>query len=260
MKTLEIGKLKFPFSALRAYLARSFFGSLLILCLPLSVTLVPSKGFTSEPGFDAGLAAARQGEYGLALQAWQPLAEQGLAKAQYGLGLLHVRGHGVPQSEIETAGWFRKAAEQGHVDAQLKLGFLYQSGQGVTQDTAEAARWYQRAAEQGDPDAQYNLGRLYSLGSGVAQDDEKAARLIQKSAKQGDADAQYVLGQLYHQGVGVTQDHVTAHIWLSIAADNGLAQSSRQRDELSARMAAAELSEAQRRAHVCMSSEYQDCD
>ena len=38
-------------------------------------------------------------------------------------------------------------AEQGHAEAQYKLGVLYNKGHGVTQDYKEAAKWYQEACQ-----------------------------------------------------------------------------------------------------------------
>ncbi len=68
---------------------------------------------------------------------------------------------------LEAATWFRLAAEQGVADAQFILGVMYENGQGVPQDHAEAVRWYRLAAEQGHANAQYNLGVSYVIGEGV---------------------------------------------------------------------------------------------
>ena len=58
-------------------------------------------------------------------------------------------------------------AEQGVADAQYNLGLMYYNGQGVRQDYAEAVKWYRQAAEQGNAKAQYNLGAMYHNGQGV---------------------------------------------------------------------------------------------
>ncbi|WP_148132454.1 tetratricopeptide repeat protein, partial [Neisseria sp. HMSC074B07] len=63
--------------------------------------------------------------------------------------------------------WYRKAAEQGLADAQYNLGMMYANGQGVRQDYAEAVRWFRKTAEQGLAEAQYNLGLAYEQGQGV---------------------------------------------------------------------------------------------
>ncbi len=66
--------------------------------------------------------------------------------------------------------WYRLAAEQGLADAQYNLGVMYEVGQGVPQDYDEAVKWYRLAAEQGDALGQNNLGFMYANGQGVPQD------------------------------------------------------------------------------------------
>lgn len=102
------------------------------------------------------------------------LADQGVARAQYNLGIMYDLGDGVRQDQAEAAKWYRKAAEQGYADAQYNLGVKYRNGHGVPQDYAEAAIWYYKAAEQGNAGAQCNLGVLYSKGNGVPQDFSEA--------------------------------------------------------------------------------------
>ena len=136
---------------------------------------------------------------------------------------------------------------------------MYQGGQGVLQDYAEAARWYRRAAEQGDAGAQLNLGVIYGKGHGVAQDYTEGGRWYRLAAEQGNADAQYNLSLLYDKGQGVPQDYVQSHMWANIAAANGNSHAPVLRDDIALKMTTADISEAQRRARVCMESNYQDC-
>ena len=98
--------------------------------------------------YDAGLEAYDAGDYETAYEIWQPMAEQGDARAQHRRGVMYRLGRGVAQNNTEAARWYRAAAEQGNARAQTSLGFMYQSGQGVAQDDAEAVRWYRAAAEQ----------------------------------------------------------------------------------------------------------------
>ncbi len=65
-------------------------------------------------GFDEGIAAYDRGDYASAIREWRPLAEQGVAKAQFKLGLMYDNGRGVPQDYAEAVKWYRKAAEQGY--------------------------------------------------------------------------------------------------------------------------------------------------
>jgi uncharacterized protein len=174
--------------------------------------------------FNAGLAAAERGDYVAALREWKPLAEQGHAGAQNNLGVIYEHGHSVAQDRAAAARLFRLAAEQGYARAQSNLGVMYEQGHGVAQDYAEAVRWYRLAAEQGIDHAQYFLGLMYGKGQGVAKDD------------------------------------VLAHMWINIAAANGIKNAVEARDILDPMMTSTDLSESQRRARVCMESNYQDCD
>ena len=72
-------------------------------------------------------------------------AAAGQAEAQYRLGLLYARGHGVLADLPDAVAWYRRAAEQGHLGAQYQLSLIYQKGPGPN---AEAGRWYQLAAER----------------------------------------------------------------------------------------------------------------
>ena len=48
-------------------------------------------------------------------------AEQGFAKAQFNLGVMHYSGAGVKQNYAEALRWYKKSAEAGHVYAQEAL-------------------------------------------------------------------------------------------------------------------------------------------
>ena len=87
---------------------------------------------------------------------------------------MYGKGQDVTQDYAEAVKWFRKAAEQGVAAAQFNLGIMYDNGLGVTQDYAEAVKWFRKAAEQGYAKAQYNLGVMYDNGEGVPQDDAHA--------------------------------------------------------------------------------------
>jgi hypothetical protein len=71
------------------------------------------------------------------------LAEQGDAKAQYNLGVMYRKGHGVPQNDAEAVKWYRKSAKQGDAEAKSLLKELEsdaQSNLGV--DTAAANKFH----------------------------------------------------------------------------------------------------------------------
>ena len=136
-------------------------------------------------------------------------------------------------------------AEQGVASAQFNLGNMYNGGQGVTQDYKQAVKWYRKAAEQGYARAQFNLGNMYASGQGVIQDYKQAVKWYRKAAEQGDADAQNNLGAMYGNGQGVTQDYVLAHMWWNIAASSGDKDSIYNRDILAKKMSPSQIEKAQ---------------
>ena len=73
-------------------------------------------------------------------------AEQGLAEAQYNLGVAYYNGQGVSKDYAESMKWFRMVAEQGHSAAQCILGINYSDGQVVPQDYMLAYFWASLAA------------------------------------------------------------------------------------------------------------------
>lgn len=125
-----------------------------VTVLPYLV-LVPA--FVSAQDYDIGQQAFINGDYTTAFKEWLPLALQGNASAQSGVGALYDAGKGAPQDDAEALRWYQLAAEQGDSAAQLGLGRLYEQGRGVPQNDAEAVRWYRLAAEQGHPIAQMIL-------------------------------------------------------------------------------------------------------
>ena len=124
----------------------------------------------------------------------------------------------------ETVKWWRKAAHQGHIVAQFFLGYMYSTGEGAEKDSAEAAKWYRKSAEQGYPDAQFNLGLIYA------------------------------------EGEGIFKDTVSAHMWWNIAASNGNRNAAKNRDTIEKSMTPEDISEATKKAKLCLRSNYKNCE
>ena len=176
----------------------------------------------ADAKFEDGVQAYLAQDYGAALDAWWPLAEDGHAEAQFGIGLCYENGRSVERNLELAAVWYHKAAEQGLDEAQFNLGNLYLNAEGFPQDLVKAVRWYRRAAEQGMPHAQVNLGYSYETGSGVAKNAEKAVSWYRRAAEQNFSQAQYYLGAAYERGSGVKQDLPLAAAWYGRAADQGI--------------------------------------
>jgi TPR repeat protein len=91
---------------------------------------------------------------------WMPLAKEGVAKAQYNLGLIYNRGKEVLKDDKEAVRWYRLAAEQGFPEAQTNLGLMYESGQGVEQDYVKAQKWFNIAGVNGNETGRKNADIL----------------------------------------------------------------------------------------------------
>ena len=79
-------------------------------------------------------------------------AEQGIAKAQFSLGVMYAFGEGVPQDYKTAVKWYTLAAEQGNAGAQNNLGLMYGTGRGVIQDNVYAHMWLNIAASSKNRD------------------------------------------------------------------------------------------------------------
>jgi TPR repeat protein len=117
----------------------------------------------------------------------------------------------------------RPLAEQGNADAQSNVGWMYNNGEGVTQNYKEAVKWYRLAAELGNAYAQINLGTMYAYGQGVMQ------------------------------------NNVYAHMWFNIAASNGNVTALKNRNILTRKMMAADISKAQDLARACVQKNLKAC-
>ena len=86
-------------SIFHTFLATSFF-LLATLILPIALSAPAAAG-----PYEDGLAAYQKGDYATALGLWRRLADQGMAEAQYNLGIMHENGEGVPQDDAEAVKW-----------------------------------------------------------------------------------------------------------------------------------------------------------
>ncbi len=82
-----------------------------LIALLLVVCVCAAAPAVAGP-FEDGLAAAEKGDYAKALRLWRPLADQGLASAQYNLGIMYFNGRGVPQDYVRAHMWSNLAASR----------------------------------------------------------------------------------------------------------------------------------------------------
>lgn len=113
--------------------------------------------------FENGIAAYKRGDHAEAARLFRLAAEQGSISALHNLGMLYVRGNGVPQDYAEALRWFRPAAEQGHAGSQTLLGSFYYEGTVVPQDYTLAHMSFNLAAAAGEEHAVESREILASL-------------------------------------------------------------------------------------------------
>ena len=173
--------------------------------------------------YQKGMDAANSGDYATALKELHPLAEQGLAEAQFILGGMYLNGRGVPQDYDEAVKWFRLATKQWDADRQWIFSHKQHDGDGALKKNADTVEWYRLAAEKGNASAQADLGGMYATGKGVPQ------------------------------------DSIMAHMWYNLGIANGHKLSSTNRDDLAKQMTPAAIEKAEAMARECMSSGYTKC-
>jgi TPR repeat protein len=165
-------------------------------------------------------AAITIGDYVTALRLLGTLADQDNPYAERLLGIMCVKGLGVPQDYAVGMRWLRLAADKGLPDAQNEVGVLYQQGQGVERKEAEAVKWFRLAADRGGlVVAQNNLADSYVLGHGVPQDFGEAFKWYRIAADQSSSYAENVLGVAYEHGFYVAPDDAEAFRWYRRAAN-----------------------------------------
>ena len=172
-----------------------------------------------ESDLDAGLAAYEHGRYAEALRHFRPLADAGLAVAQYRLGLMNGAGEALPLDHEEAVRWYRLAALQGHRDAAFRLGRMHYQGRDVAPDERKARKWLLQAAHQGHPKAQY-MAAFLALWPLEPDGRIRAYAWFSLSADQGNAFAaerRDILGR--HLGVdGVARAEDLARRWFNAAS------------------------------------------
>jgi TPR repeat protein len=79
---------------------------------------------------------------------------------QYRVGMLYLKGKGLPQNTLTALTWLEKAAENKFANAQYTLGMMYKNGDGVTKNKSAARRWLKKAARRGQASAIRELDLL----------------------------------------------------------------------------------------------------
>ena len=133
----------------------------------------------------AAVAAAKRQQDATTRQQVASLSRSKAPEDHFKLGMIHLRGLGVPENPKTAAVWFEKAAIKGHVQAQDALASLHYRGNGLPQNDKLAARWYAKAAAGGSMNAQAVYGAMLAQGRGVKRDFDAALKWMRMAADQG---------------------------------------------------------------------------
>ncbi|HIO54991.1 MAG TPA: hypothetical protein EYN26_07610 [Chromatiales bacterium] len=148
---------------------------IVVLCL-----LLPCMAVAAE--MDDVKLLIRLQKFDDAVELLVPLAESGLAQAQYQLGSLYRMGTGVAKDHVAAVRWFEQAATQSHDKSQYNLGLMYLNGWGAETDRAQARHWLALAAGNGHRLAAKKLEQLQSKQEVSV---EQLFHLLRKDDKQG---------------------------------------------------------------------------
>ena len=155
------------------------------------------------------------------------------AVAQHDMAVIYTSGQGgVPINYNRAQKWFLEAAHNGIANAQYNLGVLYHQGIGVQKDIPRAVQLYRVAATNNHPEALYNLAIAYIEGVGTESDPQIANVYFQRAAAGGVAEAAYNLGLLHENGLLGESQPDEALFWYYIAANKDNADAAKSLAQL----------------------------
>jgi TPR repeat protein len=172
-------------------------------------------------------------------------AENGIAYAQYRLGIAYAYGHILEKDFEQAVKWYRLAAEQGSSRAQYNLGMMYVKGQGVLASEEEAMKWFRLYLGQTIIKLGQNVEGQDNIYSLAKRNVVAALEILVQDANNGKVTAQYYLGNFYSQGIGVSRNLVLAYMWYNLSLLQGKDSAEAQLVLLEKTMTRQEIQQAQ---------------
>jgi uncharacterized protein len=176
---------------------------------------------------------------------YEKAAAQGHPEALLAMVRYHDRGLGAPPNPEKGTEACLAAVKAGSVVAMNEMGVRYQRGTGIRMDGVAAIGWFTIASQNGLQSALINLGNCFELGNGVRVDLARAGEHYAAAAKMGNPVAQMMIAKLFEDGRGTPKNPAYAYVNYSRAAAGGLEEAGKKRDEIKAKLSAAELKEAE---------------
>jgi TPR repeat protein len=134
------------------------------------LSLAAQSAFSSDPSHLAeGIRAYEKGHFKQAYTVFASHADTASPKALYYLSALYLSGKGVEEDEFKAFEYCKRAAEEGLAEAQFQLGVMYLEGLGMmNEDEIMALEWLWRAADNGHEHARemfdFVLNRDFTIG------------------------------------------------------------------------------------------------
>jgi TPR repeat protein len=126
------------------------------------------------------------------------------------LGVMFLRGQGVPADETRAANLFERACKADSMAGCNNLGVAFSEGQGRGRDYARAGELFRQACYGGTMHGCVNLGELYETGRGVTKDYQAAAARYEQACHGGVLVGCATLGLLWESGRLGTPDSAQA--------------------------------------------------
>ena len=136
----------------------------------------------ASPGSELARRDYDRGNYDLALQKVQPLAESGDPAGQSLLGLMYAEGKGVTKDDAQAWQWYWESALGGNSQAQLALVAIYRDGRGVAADADMANYWQWKVAEALEQIDKNKLEGEIARDASVSRKNKDAAPVINQAA------------------------------------------------------------------------------
>lgn len=208
----------------------TYWGNIMKTFILSTLLIITSVTFNCQADdYDDALRQLNLGEFKQARMAFETMAEEGFAPAQYQLAQIYLHGYGTNRNEEKALELLNLAADKKLTDALFSLSHIYSEGKLVTRDLVKAYQLMRQAALNNLAGAQYNVGVMYAEGKGVKKDNYQAVRWYKKAAEQNYPLAQFNLALMYYEGKGVQKSVYKSYLWNTLAAMNGYSDAEKSR-------------------------------
>ena len=142
--------------------------------------------------------AAIPQDFGRSYRTYKLASTYGHPAAEYGLGIMNLRGQGVKAKPDQGLKWLTKAAKKRHAPAEAYLGNLYWKGDFVQEDRTRAIMWYMLAQATAHPDENADIIDRLDVMLASATEEER----IEAEARARIWDEQYPVDGAKRQAAG----------------------------------------------------------